>query len=88
MWINHTAFKTHLANPSKVISNKPITFSENDTITVRVSESTLPKQPSNIQISVPPIKYKGEALLRYYDNGKAKYLVIKKINKKTSINRP
>lgn len=88
LFINNKGFKTHLANPNKGITSAAITISKNDTVTVRVSDITFPNRPIVSQNNISTKKYKGEALLKYYNNGKVNYLVIKKICKTQSINRP
>jgi hypothetical protein len=88
LFTNKKGFKTYLANPNKGITSTPITVSKNDTITVRVSDITFPNRPIVSQNNVSIKKFKGEALLKYYDDGKINYLLIKNISKTKSINRP
>ncbi|CAN5628657.1 hypothetical protein BH11BAC1_BH11BAC1_10780 [soil metagenome] len=80
-WISGNAFNVYLANTSKIISNRPITFSQSDTITVRASHSSKSK-PS---ISSPPVPYSGAALISYRLNGSTHYFEIKSIEKKPAI---
>lgn len=87
LWINNKAFKTYLQNNKKTVSDKPITFSKNDTVVVRASEFVNERIPTN-QVAKAPISYKGTALLRYTVNKKNYYYSIKKIIKKESIYRP
>jgi hypothetical protein len=81
LWMNDNVFITYLANNKKSVSNTPITFSKNDTVTVRVSNL---RNSKTIKIK-PPIKSKGEALLRYFINDKKYYLSINKIKVKQNI---
>src|SRR5258708_7398852 len=37
-WIGNKVFKPYLANNKPVISDKPVTYQKNDTITVRISD--------------------------------------------------
>ena len=80
-WISGNAFKVYLANTSKIISNRPVTFSQNDTITVRVSHSSNSKP----NIASPPVHYTGAALISYRLNGSTHYYEIKSIEKKPAI---
>jgi hypothetical protein len=84
VWVNNKCLASFLSSNNNTITQNPILFSKNDIVSLRVSDLSLSKTPS----SVAPIKYKGDALLRYYLNGKIKYLIIKKIVPKQSINRP
>ncbi len=85
LWVNNKSFKTYLANNRKYVSSAPITFTKNDTITVRVSENS---SQTNIPKVKAPIRYKGDALLRYFINNKPYYLTIQKLQQIDSPNRP
>ncbi|MEO8085852.1 MAG: hypothetical protein ABI763_03475 [Bacteroidota bacterium] len=80
-WISGNAFKVYLANTSKIISSRPVTFSQNDTITVRASHSSNSKP----RIDSPPVHYSGAALISYRLNGSTHYYEIKSIEKKSAI---
>jgi hypothetical protein len=83
VWINNKMLATYLANNRLSISQEPIKFTRNDTIIVRASESSLrPSAPSN-----RPNNFSGEASIRYYLDGKMKYLNVKKITINKSVNR-
>jgi hypothetical protein len=74
LWFEDKGMPTFLSQITNDISDKPITFNKNDTVTVRVSylngsQTNLTKAPKN---------YKSEALLRYFVNGKKYYLSISK----------
>lgn len=84
VWVNNKCFATFLSSLDNSISQNPILFNKNDIVILRVSDLSLNKTPT----STPPIKYKGDALLRYYINGKVKYITIKNIVPKQNINRP
>lgn len=84
LWINNKVFKPYLSNNKPSISNQAPVFLKNDTITLRVSDL----QSKNFSISTPPIKYKGNALLRYKIKGNSHYWTIKKIKSVQGINRP
>jgi hypothetical protein len=83
IWMNDKVFGSYLANNKKSVSNNPTTFSKNDTVTVRVSDFSKNK---TIKAKYP-IKYTGAALLRYYVNGKIRYLKIDSIKTIPNINR-
>ena len=84
LWVKNESFKTYLANKGNGISGKPITFSKNDTITLRASDLS---KKNNTTLKTP-INYKGVALLRYFVKNKEYYLSIEKIKTIPSINRP
>lgn len=84
LWIDKKGFKSYVENNKSTVSESPIVFTMNDTITLRVSES----QKVSYYTSVSPIKYKGRALLRYKVKGNSHYLTIKEIKSIESLNRP
>ncbi|MBK9284753.1 MAG: hypothetical protein IPM51_10610 [Sphingobacteriaceae bacterium] len=84
VWVNGKCLPTYISNTSLSVSQNPVNFKKNETITLRASDLSL-----NNTISISkPVKYKGDALIRYYLDDKTKYLIIKKITPKESINRP
>lgn len=84
VWVNGKCLSTYISNTSLSVSQNPVNFKKNDMITLRASDLSL----NNTISKSNPIKYKGEALIRYNLDGKTKYLIIKKITPKESINRP
>lgn len=89
LWINNDVFKISLSNMSKTISNKPISFSKNDTIKVRTSNfSVSTAKPISLTQVTPPKKHNGAAIMRYFVDSSVQYLVIEKITKLKSINQP
>lgn len=84
LWINNNWLPTFLSNTGKRISQAPITLAKNDTIIVRASQ--LNSNQTNVLAS--PKTINGDGLLRYFVNGKIKYLAIKKIETIRTNNRP
>ena len=84
LWVGNKSFKTYLSNNKKTISSSPIVFFKNDTIIVRASEM----DNHNYHNSKLPLRYKGDALLRYYTNGKQHFIKIKSIVLLQNPNRP
>jgi hypothetical protein len=84
LWVNNTWLPTFLSNTSKSISQAPITFAKKDTLILRASQ--LNSNQTNVLASSKKIN--GDGLLRYFVNGKVKYLLIKKIDSIKTNNRP
>ena len=84
LWFNNKSLPTYLSQTNSSISSEPVSFVKNDIVVVRVSDLS----SSANKIIKPPLKYKGEGILRYFVNGKAFYLIIKKFKQIPSINRP
>ena len=84
LWMNDAAFKTYLSANRGFITDQAVTFTKNDTVTVRVSETNTGRKSK----CIAPIQYVGAALLRYYVNNKPFFLIIKSIQFNDSPNRP
>jgi hypothetical protein len=85
-WIGGKVFASFVARPSGPVNNQPVSFKKGDNITLRVSDLRLPAAPAASN-AVPPVNYKGAALLRYRINGKINYLNVPDLTKKTTPNR-
>ena len=85
-WINNYSFKIFISKETTSISNEPVNYYKGDNIILRISD--LKNQNTKIVNSIPPIKFKGSALIRYTVNSKRKYFVIKEIKKQTQLNLP
>jgi hypothetical protein len=84
VWVNHRCFKPYVANNRQVISNDPVQFGINDTITVIASAIG----PHANQECASPMPYKGDALLRVIVDDKPYFITIKKLRGITIYNRP
>jgi hypothetical protein len=87
-WIGGKVFASYVAHKGmgKPVTTQPVTFKKGDDITLRVSDLQLPSAPM-ATTAVPPINYKGAALLRYRINGKINYLNVPDLTKKSTPNR-
>ena len=83
LWFDNTAMPTFLTNNLPSVSDKPITFSKDEIITVRVSFLN----SEIISLQKAPVNYTGEGLLRYYVNSKKKYIVIPKFKQNAPQNQ-
>lgn len=94
VWINNKSFDSK----NFIVKNK-ITkeFKKRDTLVLKFEEYKSGKYNKRIfdetsdtvtKIYTPPIKYSGEALLRYYSKAKAKYLIIEKFQELEPIAYP
>ena len=84
LWINNISLGTFLTQNSSAISSDPIKITKGETIIVRASDLG----SANNKTAPPLAKYKGAGLLRYFVNGKAFYIVIKKFKPIQQTNRP
>jgi hypothetical protein len=85
LWMHNKPLKTYLASNRKGISNAPITFSMGDTVTVMATDGddSAIKAPQNNYLP----KYKGDAILRYFVDGKPFYIEVKKFKEVDFYNR-
>lgn len=83
VWVNNKMLPTYVSNNSLSISQEPIKFKYNDTIILRASERSLSPNPPYKS----PIKFSGVATIRYYLDGKIKYLNVKEITNTKPVNR-
>ena len=83
LWIGETYFQVSCFQKGKRVKND--TFGAGDTITIMLNDETVPKSETfdinNIEDSVLPKEYSGEALLSYVYSGKRKYSTIKKFTR-------
>jgi hypothetical protein len=85
LWVDGHAFPISVTKTRGPISNAPVTWKKGDTIILRASH--MQQAGINTKRISPPYKFKAAALIRYYVNGKKRYLTINKIQKLQTPNR-